>query len=289
VTAWSAFLDRVEDARPMAAVRVAIALVVLGSVASIALVPSRWPLWLDVAHGGLVDVPGSAVYRWVGASPATLAAGVALSAGSAIAWTALLALQAWLALADLDPRAGGAYDELLANGLWLLVLAGGTSTWSVDAWRRTGRFAPPGATAPVWGRFLVTWQMALVYASSGWHKVSAHWVPGGDASAVYDILQQPTWQRFDATWAAWAFPATQVATTVVWAFEVGAPLWLLATWLTLDRGRRWATWVRVGFAAVGLGMHVGVEIALAVGSFTWASLAFWPAWVHGREVAERAG
>jgi hypothetical protein len=277
--------------------RVAIGLVVLGSVLSVAVVPARWPVWFDVAHGGWVATPASFPYRLLGASPATVGLGVGLALASSAAlvvgfggrWTALVALQAWLALADLNPRAGGSHDELLANGLWLLVLASGTQTWSVDAWRDSGRWAPADATAPVWGRFLVGWQIALVYASSGWHKWSAHWVPGGDGSALYDILQQPTWQRFDHSWAAWVYPATQVATSVAWCFEVGAPLWFFATWICLDRDRAWALLVRRAFAVTGLVMHVGLEVCLAVGPFGWASLAFWPAWVHGREVARRAG
>ncbi len=294
---WSSFMDRREPAGALAAFRIAMGVVLIGTVLSVAAVPARWPVWLDAAHGGWISQPGSPVMKMLGASQWTVGAMVVLCVVSALLVTlgfggrvsAFVALQSWLALADLNGRAGGAYDELIANGLWLLVLSSGTQTASMDAWRRTGQWMPPLSTAPVWGRFLVAFQILLVYGATGLAKVSAHWVPGGDASALYDILQQPTWQRFDASWVASVYPLTQVATTTLWIWEFTAPLWGIA-WLAslTNGGGRW-TDIRFLYLGIGLGFHMGTECLLEVGAFGFASLAFYPALLHPADwVALRA-
>jgi hypothetical protein len=254
-------------------------------------------VWVGRAWGGVSTLPVSTWYLpfggvtvqasalWVGLA---LAAAMAMLLGLGGRITAFVALQACLAVVDVNSDAGGSYDELMFNGLWLLVLAGGTQTLSLDAWLRTGRVSPP-ATIGRWARFLVVFQLILVYATTGWQKLSSHWVPGGGSTALYYILQQPTWQRGDNTWLAFEpwYTFTRIGTAVTWIWEVTAPLWLLA-WAASIPGARWGRWLvaarlRGVYAAIGLGLHASLLVAMDVGPFSWVSLAYYAAIVHPGE------
>jgi hypothetical protein len=201
-------------------------------------------------------------------------------------FSVLVTLMSWLTLMDMNSHAGGSYDELMANAMWLLVLAPSTATWSLDCWIRTGR-PVSGRLVSAWVRYLAVFQLILMYWTTGLQKLSAYWTPGGDFSALYYILQQPTWQRYDMAWVAWFFPLTQLATAVTWVWEVSSPIWLLAFWygLTRDRPgrlRRWFAIGRVGlvYASLGFVFHVFIELFMNVGPFGWASLAFYPCLLH---------
>ncbi|MFT4628483.1 MAG: hypothetical protein ACI8PZ_007178, partial [Myxococcota bacterium] len=196
--------------------------------------------------------------------------------------TALVTLQAYLACVDTNGAARGGYDLLVANGLWLLVLGGGTATWSADARWRTGSWRPAAETGR-WVRWLVITQLLLMYWATGLQKLSTHWVPGGDLGALYYILQQPTWQRVDMAWLEPWFPLTQVATASSWLWEISVPVWALAIALR-ERGsdsalRRWLDrlWVVEVYAVVGVVFHVAVGVLLEVGPFSLISLAYYAA------------
>jgi hypothetical protein len=198
-------------------------------------------------------------------------------------------LQIFLALSDVNSHAGGSDDPLLANGLWLLVLAQSTRTLSLDCRLRTGSWRS-AELVPAWPRYLAVVQLFLMYWSTGLQKVSAYWTPAGDFSALYFILQQPTWQRIDMTWAAHVYPLTQAATALTWCWELGAPLWLLAFWWrdTRDRpGRLRALANRIDLrswlAAVGVVLHLGILAAMEVGPFSLIALSFYLCLYHPDE------
>jgi hypothetical protein len=302
---WSRWVDRVwstEDATPMALFRIGMGLGTLytiGSVVSRGLVSV---LWVDQAYGG---------YRSLGHGPWLVEAlgGPTPMVAHSLAWCAIvcsllltigiggrLTALATLVLAanvtSMNGHAGGSYDELLTNGLWLAVLAKGDATLSLAARLRTGRWWPAESVL-AFPRWLVIWQLVLMYCTTGLQKVSAYWVPGGDASALYFILQQPEWHRADMSWLAYVFPLTQLATTVTWLWEVSAPLWLLAVWYRADPlrpGRVRQVFnrfhVREWFVVLGLVMHAMIYVFMDVGPFTPLSLAFYVAlyhpWEYGR-------
>lgn len=263
-------------------------LLTLGTVVVRGLVPV---LWVDAADGGmrtlgqvpwLVQVLGGPhpPVVWTLVTVALVSAAL-LVAGIGGRVTAFVTLQTASALTDINSHAGGSYDILLANGLWLVVLAGGDQTLSVTARWRTGRWWP---LVQAWSvpRWLAVWQLVLMYTTTGLQKLSAYWVPGGEASALYYILQQPEWQRRDMSWIAPWFWTTQVATTVTWLWEVGAPLWLVAVWYayTPERGGAGRTWfrrlhVRGLFAAIGLMVHLIILLTMEVGPFSILSVCFY--------------
>jgi hypothetical protein len=297
VTAWNRLVDGlsgVESATSIALFRLAMGLAVwhaLGPVVWRGLVPV---LWVDRADGGvaalgqgtwLVALLGgphpTAVWGLVAAAIAGASAMVLGVGGRA---AALLTLWCSSALTDLNPYAGGSYDLLMANGLWLCVLGSGDATLSLTARWRTGRWWP---REEVWAvpRWLVAFQLVTMYCATGFQKLSAYWVPGGESSALYYILQQTEWQRRPMEWVAPWFWVTQVSTTLTWTWEVTAPLWLVAVWAaaTPERGR-WRRWfptrsVRAAYALAGVIMHLVIYASMDVGPFSFLSLAFYTAMV----------
>lgn len=296
IRAWTGWVDAIrarESATALALFRIGMGLGVLLTVGSPTwrgLVPV---LWIDVANGGYRSLGhGPWLVAWLGGpTPAVvwglvitaLVAGAAMAVGVGGRFASFVALVACENVLSINGHAGGSYDQLLTNGLWLAVLAGGEQTLSLTARLRTGTWFP-AATAPAWPRWLVAWQLVLMYGTTGLQKVSAYWVPGGEASALYYILQQPEWHRRDASFVAYVFPLTQLATTVTWLWEVGAPLWIVAMALartpTPSRRRTWANRVRWGFALLGIGMHAVIFVMMEVGPFSPLSLAFYAAMVH---------
>lgn len=299
---WRAFEGRVsatESATAQALFRIGLGLAVWCSVGPVVwrgLVPV---LWVDREDGGMLSLgagPGLVAalggphpsVAW-GLVVAVLGAATGLVVGVGGRPAALVALLAMNALAYVNLFAGGSSDLLLTNGLWLVVLGGGHHTLSLAARWRTGRWWP---AEQVWAapRWLAAYQLVLMYTTTGLQKLSVDWVPGGDASALYYILQQPEWQRGSMAWVAPWFPLTQLATAVTWWWEVLSPVWLWATWLAAhpERGgaaRAWVARLRVRsvFAAIGIGMHLLILAWMEVGPFSVISLAYYAVMVHPDE------
>lgn len=301
---WVERCSRTESATSLALFRIAMGLGVLLTVGSVVwhgLVPV---LWIDVAHGGYRALgDGPWLVAWLGGPTpgviwpmvaGSLLGGLLLTLGIGGRPVALATLLLTKNVVDVNGHAGGSYDELLGNALWLCVLANGQATLSVTALLKHGVWWPE-VQVLAFPRWLAAWQLVLMYCATGLQKVSAYWVPGGDASALYYIMQQPTWQRFDMSWVAWVFPLTQVATTTTWFWEVLAPLWILALWLDVhpERGGRLRTWsqklrVRWVYAVVGIVVHAMIFATMEVGPFSFLSLGFYTVMVHPWEWEGRA-
>lgn len=281
---------RRERATALALCRIGIGLTVLVTLTSIVGRGLVEVLFVDVAAGGhFALTPTWPVQLLGGPTPtaawvlvgATLASSAALTLGAGGRVAAAVTLVGWIGLTGLLRDAGGSFDALLRNALWLLVLAQSTATLSVDCRRRTGRWHGD-ARVPAWPRYLAIYQLVVMYSSAGLHKVSAHWIPGGDHAALYYILQWPAWIRFDPSWLSWGYPLTQVLTVATWGFEITAPLWLLALWwhATRDRPgrlRRCANRVhlRWWYFAFGVVLHLGTWALLEVGPFSPAALSLY--------------
>ncbi len=296
--AWVEAASRREPAHAVAVVRVGVGLTVALHLLSIWQSGVwRW-IWLQPADGGLVKLSSTPFDPWLRATPqsvevavlATAAAALALAFGLATPLAAALTALGWAWLTDLGRNAGGSYDFLAANLLFLLVFAGSGGIASVDAAIRS-RLGRPPPLAPVWPRWLMVWQLVVMYDTTVWQKVSSGWVPGGAADALWYIFQQPTWHRIDMRWLAPAYPLTQIATLGTWAFEHASVLLVLAAWFRHTRTR--GGWFRAQFNRVdwrvlylfvGLLMHVGIELVMEVGAFTALTLSAYAAAFSGDEV-----
>ena len=286
--AWVAHLAAREDGTVLAVFRVLLALVILGTLGSIAAHGILELAYTDPPFGGyrtrdqdhwLVAALGGATARTAWALWGAAMGGSALLAvGLAARPAAFVTLQALIAFFSLSQETGGGHDRLLTNGLWLLVFADSAATLSLGCRLRTGAWSDP-RPVPAWPRLVGLLQLALVYGTTGLHKMGAEWMPWGGYEAVYRALLQPAWTRFDFAPVAGAlFPLTQLLTAVVWLWEVLFPLLLPALALRHRPGRLGEALRRVDprwpFLGVGLGMHLFLGTALNLGPFSWITLSF---------------
>lgn len=287
---WVAFLDRQEPGTTLALWRIACGLCLVGTIAAVVLAGAVPLLWLPPADGGYTQPATPWLFRQIGGvTPATvkgmvaltLIAGVLTAVGLGGRIAVLAALQGFLALMGLNSDATGGHDSVISNGLWLLVLSRSTETLSLDCRLRTGRWTSE-RPVPAWPRYLAIFQLVLIYWSTGLHKMSAAWTPAGGFSALYYILQQPTWQRWDMSWLAWLYPLTQLGTALTWVWEITAPLLLLALWYRATPQRPGLfrrLFNRINFrrlfVLMGVAVHVGIFVCLEVGPFSWIMLAFY--------------
>jgi hypothetical protein len=285
---WEALLATREGPGTLALVRILLGSVLVAHLAHMTRVGAVELVWTDRAHGGLrvldawpfpVATPAVAY----GMVAATIVAGSAWTLG---AWTRVSGVLTWAGfrwLADLNGSAGGSYDEVFLDALFVLLWSGCGAAWSVDAWR-AGRRGEAPPMVPAWPRWVLLGQLVTIYASTGLHKLSVSWLPVGPRDALWYILSQPDWQRRAMELPAQAFPLTQAATALTWCWEVGAPVLLLAAWArrTAARGGAWRRWLgrvdlRVPWLAVGVLMHLSIEAIFEVGPFSFAMLALYPA------------
>jgi hypothetical protein len=298
VTRIVALLDRREPAHAVAIARIVFGVAIVLHLARLLRTEAwRWVL-LSPKDGGLVAVDDGPL-RWIGgATPdnvhlvlvGTLVAAALLALGLVTPLAAAAVALGWSRFTHLGPNAGGSYDHLGGAVLWLLVFAGSGGALSLDAWFRRLRGHPP-ATAPAGIRWLLVWQLVCMYDSTAWHKLSAGWMPWGEKDALWYILQQPTWQRFDMEWLAPLYPVTQIGTVSTWIFEHLSPTLLLAAWFRHTRTRDgWfraqfnrVDW-RLPFLGFGLVLHASIEATMEVGAFTPFTLALYAACFSGEEV-----
>lgn len=295
-TRWVELLDRRETGEILAIFRILTGLSLVATVSNVVLAGAVDVIWIDAAYGGyrhLGETSSWLVGLLGGPSPAlvwtlvgvAVFGGLSLTVGLGGRLTALVCAQAMLALSMLNSHTKGSYDALLSNALWLLVLADSTATWSLDARLRTGRFTSD-REVPAWPRYLAIVQVVVMYFFNAIQKVSASWGFAGGFSALYYILQQPTWQRFDHAWAAQVYPLTQVGTAVTFLFELCSPLLFLVLWFRGTAGRTERPGLirrlfdrfdlRIPFAVTGFLLHAGIFVLMDVGTFSLIVLSFYP-------------
>ena len=272
-----------EDSTPLAVVRIALCTtLVLHLARHVALGGARFA-WVHESLGGAGSTHGA--LSWIGGATPTnvlalssvlIAAGVLGAVGL---FTRPALLVAWLSLrvlSDLNPSARGGYDPLMVNALFLLLWSGSHTTLSLDA-RWFARVRDAGASSWRCVRVLVVLQIAVLYGTSAFYKLGSGWVPGGDASALWYILQQPIWARMPDLVAPWMVLPLQLATTSTWLWELSGLPFFFVFLADERRSRRITHALRIGFLAFGVGMHVGIELLMEVGAFSWAALSLYAA------------
>jgi hypothetical protein len=300
---WLEITREREPPLVLALLRVAVGLVLLGSLASVLGSGVLESMWIDVGHGGALHLASSSFWVNLLGGPTRSAIftlfGIACVSGVFVTlglggWLPyLLAGQAYGALIRVNPDTVGAYDAMITNALYLLLFSAANATLSLDCRRKTGAWTSR-AEAPAWPRYLLIFQLVILYGATGLQKMSHTWTPFGGYSALYWVLQDPTWRRFDTTFAASISPLLAIATAVTWHFEVFAP-WLLLYYYaerTRERGGRFRRWflrwdLRKPFAAAGVALHLGILVLLNVGPFSLISLAYYLALLRPSEL-ERA-
>lgn len=294
------FAGRRELGQSLAVFRILVSLTLLYSLCSIAAAGLVEPLWVDQAHGGMQHVHENHVMRLLGgATPSAVwllyglafGATVTLGVGLFGRVSAFVLLQSYYALYISNGLATGGYDMMLSNALWLLVLGDATATLSVDCRRRHGRWTSDDTVA-AWPRYALVWQLTAVYFFTGLQKLSAPWTPGGGYTALYYVMHDPTWMRFDGTFVASILPLSQIGTAVSWHFEHSSILLPLIFFYRATRerpGRIRAAFnrydLRKAWAFLGVTMHLGILLMLNVGPFSLISLSYYVALFAPDEVA----
>ncbi len=288
------WVDVTSDREPpcvLAAFRIAIGVVLLGSLASAAASGVVETLWVDASDGGalrlepspwLVALLGGPTRRVIWSLFAIAgAAGTLVTLGLGGRLPYLLAAQAYGALTHTNTDTVGAYDSMLTNALYLLFFSAASATYSLSCRLSNGAWTSH-ENEPAWPRYLLLFQLLLIYAATGLQKMSLPWTPLGGYSALYWVLQDPTWRRFDMAWTASVYPLLQVATATTWHWELAAPILLLYFYAkrTAPVGGRWRALLtrcdlRKPYALIGIGLHLGILVLLNVGPFSIVSLAYY--------------
>lgn len=287
--AWVALTSEREPALALASFRIAIATVAVGSLLSAATSGVTRALWIEEPHGALRLHGDWLVEALGGPTPTVIwalfvvalisCALVAIGLGGRV--PCLIASQTYLALARVNDDTAGGYDAMINNALYLLLFSGAWETLSLDCRRRTGSWTSE-APVPAWPRYLLVFQLLVIYGSTALHKLSPVWTPIGGYSALWWVYQDPTWRRWDMSFLADLYPLLQVGTAVTWHWELAMPLLLVwyACARTRDRGGRLRALVlrwdlRKPLAGIGVVLHLGILFTLNVGPFSLASLAYY--------------
>jgi hypothetical protein len=276
--AWS---TAEETAIPMAVARIVVCATVACHFTNHLLHGSAVFAWVHKSLGGAAPTHG--VLKYVGGATETnvtiitLALIVAAACGALGLFTRPAVLIAWLllrAVSELNPHARGGYDPLMANTLFIVLLSGAPRALALDRVLFARARALPQTSLRCF-RYALVLQLAVMYGTTALYKLGSGWIPGGDASALWYILQNPVWARFPDLVSPWMIVPLQIATMVTWLFEVlGLPFLVVFVLdeMRTTRARRWFRW---GFLAVGLALHVGIELGMEVGAFSPATLALY--------------
>jgi hypothetical protein len=284
--AWRWWWFAPVDARALAAMRISLGLLVLGSWVLL------WPdLELLFGDAGWVDhrVIRQSWTSWRFShldhlSPTGLHVAHAAGLGAILAFTAglgtrvanVLVAAALLGLYHRDPWIQNGGDRLLRMWVLYLCLTPSGAAWSVDAWLRRRRGAPPIDEVPIFGVRLVQLQVGWMYLDTGVEKAlgSGWW----DGTAISWALSDGTFNR-----APWLFDPvlfTGVGQAGAAVTTVATLLWeLLFVPLVLVRRTRAATLL------VGVVLHLGIFLTMSVGMFgpasVWGYQAFlWDRWTR---------
>jgi hypothetical protein len=288
---WRRLLARRERATTLALFRILVSAVLIGSLLSAAFAGVVEVIWMDASRGGML-VLGSG--NWLvallgGPTPTVVWSlfGVALAGaicsliGFGGRWLLLLTLQAFIGLRSLNSSASGGYDSMICIALWLLFLSECHASLSLDAWRKHETVFSE-QLVPAWPRYLLILQLVVIYTATGLQKVSLTWTPMGGYTALYYVLHDPTWLRFDAE-ARWLpVPLLRLATALSWHWEQLTILLLPVFYFRATRGRPGKLRaafnrldLRLIWASVGVALHLGILALLDVGPFSFISLAYY--------------
>lgn len=181
--------------------------------------------------------------------------------------TRLSTVASWLLLISLQNRVPpiltGADTLLRMLVFWGMFLPLGRA-WSVDRWllRRRGAPAPPIRPVLSIASAAILSQMALMYFFSALFKSNANWFQG---EAIAGSLAHDFYARPAAAWVL-QFPAVlKVMTLGVFVLEWLGPILLFSPFKT--------AWLRLSVVAALALMHLGIEMLLLVGPFSFVSLA----------------
>ncbi|MAQ15385.1 MAG: hypothetical protein CMN30_11400 [Sandaracinus sp.] len=300
---WVTLTDLREDGTSLALVRLLVGFVLLADQLIAGQLGLVEHLWGPHTSGGLALAadahPMPLMFEVFGAEPGTatilwwtmVVACLCLGLGFLGRLAAAVVVFASAQEAMIFPIGDRGIDIILRAICLILVFSRCTATLSVDAYLRRGKLHT-GERIPAWPRYLCVVQLLWVYFSAGIHK-RGDWWPWRGASALWRILHDPHFARFDLTdpkWE-WLFPLTQLGTIGTMLFEITPPVFLLALYYQRfpQRAGRVGTFLlrihyRELFLALGITFHVGLMASMRLGIFPYGVLAIYPAFFAPDEI-----
>ncbi|MDQ2728260.1 MAG: HTTM domain-containing protein [Actinomycetota bacterium] len=251
------------DTAPIAALRIACGLLVLGWTLS--LLPDAQAF---LSHTGVTPTaPGGSAGYWtlpIGSPYGILAllavAAVVLTVGWHTRVVSVLVAVLLVVVQRRSPYMLNSGDQLLRDLALFLALMPAGETWSLDARRRAGRLRSP------WGLRLLQLQISILYLFSVTAKLGGPiWQGGG---AVGMSLQLGDLQRIvipQSLDASVTFSAILTYGTLFAEAFLVVGLWIPKT--------RWYA------MAAGLGIHLGIEATLLIGWFSLTILSCYLAFI----------
>ncbi len=191
---------------------------------------------------------------------ALLAAALAFALGAATRASGTAALLLHLLFYARNPFSyEGSWAEFIHAPLLYVILAPSGAHWSIDAWRRRRRGAPPAAwLAPAWPLRLFQLHVCAMYVAAAWSRLDKEsWLAG---ELVFVALSGATHGRFAFDWSP-ARPLLALGTWGALTLEVLAPVCL---WLPRV-GKLWAA----GLVA----LHLSLELMTNVGGWNYVMIA----------------
>lgn len=200
--------------------------------------------------------------------------------------TRLFLFLSWLLMVSLHNRnelieTGGDYLLRLACFFGLFLPLG--ARWSIDSVAQSGPRQQDDRVRSL-ATFAFTMQMTFVYVFSAWHKGHAHWTE--DYLAIHYALHI---DAYATPLGLFLRQFTEFNKFVTWGtryFEFLAPylifgVGMLAALPGLARLQRFQGPVRTAGVLIFMVFHVGLGLALALGTFSWFAALIWTAMLPG--------
>ena len=284
-SAWNDFWFAPEPTSVLALVRIAFGLVALAW--SLSLLPDLGAFFGPDGVVPTYDDPSKGVWTLLGASPgdgavtamavALVVGCVALTAGAATRVAAVVVFVGLVSFQRRDPYVFNSGDGLLPIIALVLALSPAGAALSVDRLVRSrDRFWEIPARAP-WALRLLQVQLSLIYLSTAWSKASGStWDDGTAVSYTWRLEDLERFPMPDAL--ATSLLVSNLATygTVMLEVAIGVLVWVRVA-------RPWVL-------GLGVLMHLGIDLFVRVGFFSYAMfvcyLAFLSPGAANRVVAE---
>lgn len=204
----------------------------------------------------------------------TLLGALALTVGLHSRLAAVVVYLGILAFERRNPLVGNSGDELVGNLALFCALAPTGVALSVDRWRAApGRFWEFPARAP-WALRLIQLQLSVVYLSAVWQKVQGELWRNGTAVSyalrISDVHRLPT-----PNVVTHSLPVTEFLTFGTLALEAALGI------LVWNRAAR--PWV----LTLGTLMHIGIDLSILVGFFSFAMMVCYVTFIPADTVGQR--
>ncbi len=265
---WSYWVERCErqmDPRPLALLRILFPLCILLDLIRIAQLGLLPHLFRTYEDGGISKIQHQSLFitDWLGPNAGLYALGITAICMALImvgVWTRpaiLLGVSAYAQVGHLFPPGDRGIDRLLRTALLILLFSGAHKCWTLRKQQRPLQI-------PAWPADLIKFVLVLMYMSAGIAKLiqQPEWLSLTAEPPVLRIMTDPLSAHLDPVfWSQWPW-LFRIGSWGTIVLEVTAPL------LMTRFCRHWA--------ALGLGLHIGIALTMELGMFAWGMLAFYP-------------